>query len=74
MAVVKKKVLSFSHVITNQAKGSYIVRRIKLLLDHLVKVTWCIGFIHTYGIGPSHTLKMAMLKMKINNGHVGTLS
>lgn len=63
MAVVKEKVHAFSHV-TNQAKGSYIVRRIKLLLDHLMKVTWYIGFIHTYGIGSSHMLKMAMLKQK----------
>jgi hypothetical protein len=73
MAVVKKKVLVFSHI-TNQAKGGYIMRRIKLLLDHLMKVTWCIGFILRYGTRPSHMLKMAMLKMKTNNGHVGTLS
>ena len=40
MDVVKKKVFAFSHV-TNQTKGSYIVmRRIKSLMDHLMKVTW----------------------------------
>jgi hypothetical protein len=45
MVVVKKKVLAFSHV-TNQAKGGYIMRRIKSLLDYLMKVTWCI-WIHS---------------------------
>lgn len=46
MVVVKKKVLSFI-LITNQAKRSYIVRRIKSLLDHLKKVIWC-HWIYSY--------------------------
>jgi hypothetical protein len=37
MAVVKKKVLAFS-LVTNQVKRSYIMRRIKSLLDHMKKV------------------------------------
>jgi hypothetical protein len=44
MVVVKRKVLAFSNV-TNQANGSFIVRRIKSLLDHIVELD-AFGFIH----------------------------
>lgn len=63
MGVVKKEVLAFSHV-TNQYKIIYIVRRIKSLLDQLMKVAWCI-WIHSFVSNwSSHMLKMAMLEKK----------
>lgn len=65
MVVVKRKVLAFSNV-TNQANGSFIVRRIKSLLDHIVELD-AFGFIHICWVGSSHMFKdgyaQAIIKM-----------